>query len=169
VLGAETFGGICGDLELYAVEAHARRIEEILAAFEPEVVLTHAANDYHPDHRITSLLVRSGAAAADPPPAVVYMDTVAGVDFVPEFYTDITEMVALKKEMLRCHLSQVQWMATYRHTDMEYLIEWTGRARGLQCGYRYAEGFRVERGVGNGDDARALLESVSLVEAGRPV
>jgi LmbE family N-acetylglucosaminyl deacetylase len=167
VLAAETFGGICGDLELYAVEAHARRIEEILGEFEPDVVLTHAANDYHPDHRITSLLVREGAAAADPQPAVVYMDTVAGIDFVPELYTDISEMVELKKEMLRCHVSQVQWMATYRHTDMEYLIEWTGRARGLQCGYRYAEGYRLEPDAGNPELARSLLESVSFVGAGQ--
>ena len=167
MLGAETFGGICGDLELYVVAEHARRIDEILGAFEPEVVVTHAPNDYHPDHRVTSLLVRDRAAAADPQPAVVYMDTVAGVGFVPELYCDVSELVELKKEMLRCHVSQVQWMATYRHTDMEYLIEWTGRARGLQCGYKYAEGFRFEREVGDAAVARTLFESLSLVEAGR--
>ena len=90
VLGAETFGGICGDLELYAIDAHATRIDEILGLFEPDLVITHVANDYHPDHRITSRLVMSRAAAAERQPAVVYMDTVAGVDFVPELYTDIS-------------------------------------------------------------------------------
>ncbi len=166
VLGAETFGGICGDLELYAIEQHARRIGEILGEVEPDVVMTHPSNDYHPDHRVTSLLVRDGVAAAAAQPAVLYMDTVAGIEFVPELYCDVTETVELKKEMLRCHVSQVQWMATYRHTDMEYLIEWTGRSRGLQCGYRYAEGFRLERAVGRPDVSRSLLESMSLVEAG---
>jgi LmbE family N-acetylglucosaminyl deacetylase len=167
VLGAETFGGICGDLELYAIDAHASRIDEILGLFEPDVVITHVANDYHPDHRITSRLVQSRAVAAERQPAVVYMDTVAGVDFVPELYTDISDMVALKKEMLRCHQSQVQWMATYRHTDMEYLIEWTGRARGLQSGHRYAEGFRLDPDIGDPQLAKSLLESVSLAETGQ--
>lgn len=167
VLGAETFGGICGDLELYAIEQHRQRIDQILAEVEPDVVMTHAPNDYHPDHRVTSLLVRDQVAATtDSQPAVLYMDTVAGIGFVPELYCDITKTVELKKEMIRCHVSQVQWMATYRHTDMEYIIEWTGRARGLQCGYRYAEGFRLEGAVGSPDVSRSLLESMSLVEAG---
>jgi LmbE family N-acetylglucosaminyl deacetylase len=169
VLGAKTFGGICGDLELYACEPHARRIDELLTEVEPDVVLTHSLNDYHPDHRVTGLLVRDQVAAATAAaPAVVYMDTVAGIDFVPEFYVDVSDTVELKKQMLRCHVSQVQWMATYRHTDMEYLIEWTGRARGLQCGARYAEGFRVEPAVGDPDRWRPLIESLSLIEAGRP-
>jgi LmbE family N-acetylglucosaminyl deacetylase len=96
------------------------------------------------------------------------MDTVAGIDFVPEFYVDVSDTVELKKEMLRCHTSQVQWMATYRHTDMEYLIEWTGRARGLQCGARYAEAFKLESEVGDPDRSRPLIESLSLAAAGAP-
>jgi LmbE family N-acetylglucosaminyl deacetylase len=168
VLGAKTFGGICGDLELYASAEHARRIDEILDESEPDVVITHALNDYHPDHRVTSLLVVEQVAArtSAAQPAVLYMDTVAGIDFTPELYCDVTATVEVKKEMLRCHVSQVQWMATYRHTDMEYIIEWTGRRRGLQCGARYAEGFRLEHRVGDAERSRRLLESMSLVEAG---
>jgi LmbE family N-acetylglucosaminyl deacetylase len=167
VLGAQTFGGICGDLELYPCEPHARRIGEILTEVEPDVVITHALNDYHPDHRVTGLLVveRVGAAGLGQL-SVLYMDTVAGIDFVPEFYCDVTETVELKKEMLRCHTSQIQWMATYRHTDMEYLIEWIGRWRGLQCGARYAEGFQRETRFGRPERSQSLLETLSLVEAG---
>ena len=166
VIGARTFGGICGDLELYDCEAHRARIAEILDAAGPDLVLTHALNDYHPDHRITGRLVvgeldRRAAGA----PSLLYMDTVGAVDFVPEVYTDITETVEVKKQMLRCHASQVAWMASYRATDMEYIIEWLGRWRGLECGARYAEGFRVDDRFGRPDAARALLDQLTTAGA----
>ena len=166
VLGAKTYGGITGDLELYVCERHAKRITQLLDEVEPDVVITHALNDYHPDHRVTGLLVVDQVAARSAQPSVLYMDTVAGIDFAPEFYCDITETVELKKEMLRCHESQIQWMASYRHTDIEYIIEWIGAWRGLQCGARYAEGFRVETRVGRPEQSRRVLETMSLVEAG---
>lgn len=166
ILDAQTFGGICGDLELYVCERHARRIDEILAEVEPDVVITHALNDYHPDHRVTGLIVVEEVAAKGPEqPSVLYMDTVAGIGFAPQLYCNVTDTVALKKQMLRCHESQVQWMATYRHTDMEYLIEWIGRWRGLQCGARYAEGFQLEARVGQPERSQSLLETMSLVQA----
>jgi LmbE family N-acetylglucosaminyl deacetylase len=167
VLGAGTFGGICGDLELYAGERHGERIVEILDEVGPDVVITHALNDYHPDHRVTGRLVLEKVEACTAQPSILYMDTVAGISFVPEFYCDISETVELKKEMLRCHASQVQWMARYRHTDMEYIIEWMGRWRGLQCGARYAEGFRLAPSIGRPEEPESLLKSMALVEAGK--
>jgi LmbE family N-acetylglucosaminyl deacetylase len=145
LIGARTFGGICGDLELYERDDHRARVRDILADVRPDVVLTHTINDYHPDHRITSRLVASEMVAIGTDrSALLYMDTVGGVDFVPELYSDITETVEVKKRMLRCHASQIDWMASYRATDMEYLIEWLGRWRGLECGAPYAEGFRPD-------------------------
>jgi len=165
ILGAETYGGITGDLELYVCARHAQRITELLDEVEPNVVITHALSDYHPDHRITGRMVvdRVGVRSVQPP--VLYMDTVAGIDFAPEFYCDIAETVELKKDMLRCHTSQIQWMARYRHTDIEYIIEWVGAWRGLQCGARYAEGFRVETSVGSCEQSREAVETMSLVDA----
>jgi LmbE family N-acetylglucosaminyl deacetylase len=167
LLGADTFGGICGDLELYACERHSGRIVEILEKVKADVVITHALNDYHPDHRVTGRLVLEQVKASTAQPSVLYMDTVAGISFVPEFYCDITETNEQKKEMLRCHASQVEWMARYRHTDMEYIIEWMGRWRGLQCGARFAEGFRLAPSVGRPEESQSLLQSMALVEAGR--
>lgn len=166
ILGAETYGGITGDLELYVCERHAQRITELLNAVEPDVVITHALNDYHPDHRITGHMVVDQVGARSVQPSVLYMDTVAGIDFAPEVYCDIAETVELKKEMLRCHTSQIQWMARYRHTDIEYIIEWIGAWRGLQCGARYAEGFRIETSLGSPEQSREVLETMSLVYAG---
>lgn len=166
ILGAEVYGGICGDLELYASEEHAQRIAQILHEVAPDLVITHALNDYHPDHHVTGRLTLEQISALDGrQPALLYMDTVAGIESVPDFYSDITETVELKKQMIRCHVSQIQWMATYRHTDMEYIIEWCGRWRGLQCGAPYAEGYRVEASVGDPERTRELGESIAFAPA----
>src|SRR2546423_2670149 len=141
VIGATCFGGICGDLELYETEpTHVERIGELLAATGPDLVITHAPFDYHPDHRITGVLVARATAGAEA--EIWHMDTFGGVGFVPSAYVDVTETIGAKKEMLRCHKSQLEWMSSYRHADMDYIIEWTGRWRGLQAGVRYAEAFR---------------------------
>lgn len=166
LLGAEAFGGVTGDLELYRNPAHTARVRELVEEVEPDVVFTHGLLDYHPDHRVTGQLVLDVVTEFDVQPAVIYMDNVAGIDCAPELFVDITETVELKKEMLRCHESQVQWMAAARHTNMEYLIEWLGAWRGLQCGARYAEGFRVESCYGDPSRADELLAGLSLLPMG---
>ena len=157
LLGAEAFGGVTGDLELYRCAAHVDRVRGLVEQVSPDVVFTHALNDYHPDHRVTGQLVLDVVGSRADQPAVIYMDNVAGIDFVPESYVDVTDALELKKEMLRCHESQVQWMAKARHTNMEYLIEWLGAWRGLQCGARYAEAFRAEAVTGDTERAHVLL------------
>jgi LmbE family N-acetylglucosaminyl deacetylase len=166
LLGAETFGGVTGDLELYRSTAHTARVRELVEEVGPDVVFTHGASDYHPDHRVTNQLVLDVVPEQSEQPAVVYMDNVAGIDFIPQLYVDVTETLELKKEMLRCHDSQVQWMAAARHTNMEYLIEWLGAWRGLQCGARYAEAFRIESRVGEPARADALLAALRAEPAG---
>jgi N-acetylglucosamine malate deacetylase 1 len=167
LIGARTLGGVCGDLELYVCDDHRARIREILEEVHPDVVLTHAINDYHPDHRITSRLVAGEMEAMGlERTSLLYMDSVGGVDFVPELYSDITETVEVKKEMLRCHASQLEWMASYRHTDIEYLIEWLGRWRGLECGTRYAEGFRPDARFAHLDLRRLLHEEPPVATTG---
>jgi LmbE family N-acetylglucosaminyl deacetylase len=161
-LGADVFGGVTGDLELYRCHDHTARVRELVTVVAPDVVFTHGLRDYHPDHRVTGQLVLDVVGAIEDQPTVVYMDNVAGIDFAPELYVDVTETLELKKEMLRCHESQVQWMASARHTDMEYLIEWLGAWRGLQCGARYAEGFSMDSTVGEPKAAHELLDALSL-------
>jgi len=144
---AHCWGGICGDLELYAEDAdQLARVREILDAERPDVVLTHPTHDYHADHRITARLVeravgRSGPEADAQEDEIWQMDTLAGVAFAPERYVDITSAVETKQAMIRCHESQMEWMSSYRHTDLTYIIEWIGRWRGMQAGFPYAEGF----------------------------
>lgn len=121
----------------------------------PDVVFAHHTDDYNPDHILSGkvandilvMLPIPNIKTKNPPvsriPVLFYMETVLGLGFVPEQYVDITDVMDIKKEMLRQHESQVVWMkANYGdNVDITEQIEIQNRYRGMQIGVRYAEGF----------------------------
>ncbi len=121
----------------------------------PDVVLTHAPSDYHPDHRTTSQIlweirvmttvpnIRTDEAPCDIIPEIYYFDTVAGIDFVPQHYVDISETFELKQQMLSCHKSQADWLRDQYGAEYLEYTECASRYRGLQAGTRYAECFQL--------------------------
>ena len=70
------------------------------------------------------------------------MDTLAGVNFNPTEYVDISEEIDLKLQMLECHESQLVWMREHDGIDFADMVKTCSRYRGYQCGAEYAEGFR---------------------------
>jgi len=127
---------------------------DLVRRTRPDVIITHAPNDYMSDHIATSQVVCDASfLAATPLPKTAYeacdkiapvffMDTVGGLGFLPEEYVDISEQFEKKKEMLSCHDSQITFVEKHHRGDLLELAEVTGRIRGLQSGARYAEGFR---------------------------
>ena len=121
----------------------------------PDVILTHAPTDYHPDHRATGGIlwdirvmttvpnIKTQAPPCEKIPEIYYYDTVAGIEFVPQYYVDISEAFELKKKMLACHKSQASWLEEQYKLSYLQFIEYTGRYRGLQCGTQFAECFQL--------------------------
>lgn len=141
------------DVMVYDVKEQRDRVVDVIRAEQPDIIITHSPNDYMPDHTAVSKLVFdatfaasvphyetsvSGAAALTP---LYYMDTLAGVNFMPTEYVDITETVEKKLEMLECHVSQMKWMRDHDHIDFAEFVKTCARFRGLQCGVDYAEAF----------------------------
>lgn len=120
----------------------------------PDVVFCHWTDDYNPDHSISGRivddcismgkipLIKTEHPPTDKIPAVYYMDTPAGVNFVPEVYVDITSTFDKKVEMVRQHESQGVWMEDLFGYDMESFLEVPAKYRGFQAGCPMAEAFR---------------------------
>lgn len=127
---------------------------ELIRKVQPDFIITHSPTDYMPDHREVSKLVfdasfgtsvphygKGGKAAVVP---IFYMDNLAGMNFNPTEYVDITEEIDLKLQMLECHESQLKWMRDHDHIDFAEFVRTCSRFRGLQCGVQYAEAFCQE-------------------------
>ena len=72
------------------------------------------------------------------------MDNLAGVNFIPTEYVDISDKIDKKLEMLECHVSQLKWMRDHDGIDFADFVRTCSKFRGLQCGVPYAEAFTQE-------------------------
>lgn len=135
---------------------------EAIRAAQPDVIITHPPEDYHPDHKTTSRLVMDAAQIARtanypskyaPHRAIVpvaFMDAERGIDFNPEEYVDITSAWDVKLKMLMQHKSQLMlggYDPTFELTPdaarmFSRYVTAMGAFRGLACDSDYAEGFR---------------------------
>ncbi|HEY5253984.1 MAG TPA: PIG-L family deacetylase [Acidobacteriaceae bacterium] len=156
VIGAEFLAmGNYSDGFLFSTEQTRLDFLNVIRQSRPDVILTHSPNDYHPDHRMVAQIVsdvrimitvpniKTEAPPYDKLPEIYFFDTMAGVDFVPQNYVDISTTFEVKKKMLACHKSQSSWLEEqYNMTYLDF-IDCVGRFRGLQCGVQYAECFQV--------------------------
>ncbi|MBE7031665.1 MAG: hypothetical protein E7401_01725 [Ruminococcaceae bacterium] len=144
-----------GDLLLNGYDIAQRdKVAELIRKVQPDFIITHSPNDYMPDHLAVARMVVDATFVASVPQygtgqkaAVVpifYMDTLAGMNFNPTEYVDITDEMELKIEMLECHVSQLKWMRDHDGIDFAEFVRTCSRFRGLQCGVGYAEAFTQE-------------------------
>ena len=130
------------------------KLVELIKKVQPDFIITHSPTDYMPDHLAVSKLVFDASFAASVPhygaegkAAVVpifYMDNLAGMNFNPTEYVDISDEIELKIQMLECHESQLKWMRDHDHIDFAEFVRTCSRFRGIQCGTQYAEAFCQE-------------------------
>ncbi len=153
--GFEWMCGNFGDLAIYDNNKEARdRVVDIIRTVDPDFIITHDPNDYMPDHTAVSRLVFDACFTATCPHyttsvtgharlvPVYYMDTLAGVNFNPTEFVDVSDHIDKKLEMLNCHESQIVWMRDHDNIDFPDMVRTCCRYRGFQCGADYAEGFR---------------------------
>lgn len=129
-------------------------LAKLIIDVQPDFIITHGKTDYMPDHIAVSKLVFDATFVASVPrynggkkaelTPIYYMDNLAGVNFVPTEYVDISEEIDLKLNMLECHESQLKWMRDHDNIDFAEFVKTCSRYRGLQCGVDYAEGFTQE-------------------------
>ena len=134
-----------------------RAVLNALRWANPDVILTNCPWDGSTDHAMTARIVREVilslpgklVPADEPPisksPSVFFWDTAAGIGFSPEVYVDISDVMEQKYEAISKHKSQYAWMDTFQiHGFVEH-AEIMSRFRGLQAGFKFAEGFAAMR------------------------
>ncbi len=113
------------DGELMPSLENRYQIIRTIREFQPDLIMTHRPNDYHPDHRYTSMLVQDAAYMVTVPnicaltphlernPVIVYLsDNFKKPNpFSPDVVVGIDAVVEQKMSMLHCHVSQFyEWL-----------------------------------------------------------
>lgn len=156
VIGAKVIWPGLAGRSLEDVAGARDALLDVIREAAPQVVITHDPECYHPNHRAVSRMVRDAVftaslprvrtrfPATEPPPALYYMDTIAGIHFAPTEYVDISATIGIKRRMLAKHRSQFTWLKSHVNMGVMDLMVTQSRFRGFQCGAPYAEGFRPE-------------------------
>ena len=103
----------------------------------PDLIITHPPEDYHPDHRSLSNYVKQSSGFKYP---VLFCETLMGVNFNPNVYIDISSYFQDKSKAILKHKSQ-------KPEKFLKAIEINNKFRAAQCnagGESYAEVFRFE-------------------------
>lgn len=156
LIGAKVLSMDIADLNVKSDEdALIRKLVNVMRQTEPDIIITHPPEDYMKDHMEVSKAVFDASFCATVPhyeadvpapanakvAALYYMDTLAGVGFLPTEYVDITDYIDTKLAMNAAHESQIKWL--YEHDGIDFLdfVKTVSKFRGLQCGAGFAEGF----------------------------
>lgn len=101
------------------------QVIRLIRRFRPDLIVTHRTTDYHPDHRVTGLLVQDAsylltvpAVCPDVPhlsrtPVILYFSDAfrKPCAFEPHVVVDIDKEFDLVVDMLHCHQSQFyEWL-----------------------------------------------------------
>jgi LmbE family N-acetylglucosaminyl deacetylase len=154
-VGFETVTCDVGDLLVSAASKEQHdKIVEVIRKYQPDFIITHGPDDYMGDHVEVSKLVFAASFAASVPhyepqlgsaapvTPIFYMENSGLLNCDPTEYVDITDHIETKLKMLSMHESQITWLGDHDGNDVIENTRMFARVRGIQCGVKYAEGFR---------------------------
>jgi N-acetylglucosamine malate deacetylase 1 len=162
LLGAEPSCASVPDGTLSDTNATRQKLTGIFRRFRPTLVLAHAPEDYHPDHRAAAALAeaaswfcasrgyKAGGTPLTTPPALWWMDTVNMTGFSPSFFVNISAFLALKAQMVACHRSQLARGKGKDFAPLGDLMRQQCQMRGSQSGVYAAEAFRAHHAFKRG-------------------
>ena len=123
------------DGKLSQSDTNSDLIRDAVFHEKPDLIITHAPEDYHPDHRALSKFVENIAGFKYP---IIFADTLMGINFKVDFYVDITSCFDSKIKAIMHHKSQSP-------SKFASAAELLNRFRAAQCNApenNYAEAYR---------------------------
>ncbi len=118
-------------------------IENVIARVKPDMVLVNSPDDAHQDHHA---LARCTVTACRYIKRVLFYHDYTTLDFLPDTFVDITDVLKKKQKLLAFHKSQVQ---KEYPTGLDMLENVSARAAyyGFTAKVKYAEGFKPLRNL----------------------
>ena len=140
------------DTELHDDRNLIRTIEGAVTAVSPDIVLINHFDDSHQDHRAAS---RATIAATRNVKEVLCYESPSCLDFIPDIFVDITDILPEKIKLLELHASQIE-KTSIENLKITEIARAYATFRGVQGRVHYAEGFRGLRVLRNINDRMCL-------------
>lgn len=155
----------CDDIFIMYDKPTLLKTTALIRKTRPKMVFTMSPSCYMVDHEITSRLVQTACFSAgiknvdtegiEPfffTPYLYYVDAMEGKDkfgqkLQPSTIVDISSVMDIKENMLKCHDSQRSWLRAHHGMD-EYVISMKSFSadQGKMISAEYGEGFRQHLG-----------------------
>ncbi len=140
------------DTELHDDRILIRTIEDAVNAVSPDIVLVNHFDDSHQDHRAAS---RAAIAATRNVKEVIFYESPTCMNFIPDIFVDVTDILSEKIKLLELHASQIE-RTSIENLKITEIAKAYAIFRGVQGRVHYAEGFRGLRVLRNINDQMCL-------------
>lgn len=134
----EVFWGGYHDTELEANSELIKKIEQVVSAVKADVIFVNYVEDTHQDHRAAA---RAAVAATRHIKEVLFYESPTSIDFLPDIYVDISDIIEDKLKLIDCHASQIE-KTHIQNLRINDIAKAYAVFRGTQGKVHYAEGFR---------------------------
>lgn len=135
------FWGNCMDTRFSVSREMIALIEAVCDEVRPDEVYVNYTEDSHQDHRALAKAVISATRYV---PRVLFFEDYTSLDFNPEVFVDITDVIDEKIDAIKLHRSQIERQHPSA-LDMLESVRAVAHFRGFQGKVRYAEGFKPLR------------------------
>ena len=142
VLGVrDVFWGGYLDTEVPLSRELIVQLEAVIRKIGPRMIFVNSPDDTHQDHRH---LAQGAMSATRYVPNFLFYEVPSTVNFAPNCYTDVADVLDAKLACLEAHRSQVGKTNIEDLTILE-LARSTANFRGIQARVKYAEAFQSVR------------------------
>jgi len=122
--------------------------QAISLQLNPDLIVTHTDTDLNNDHRLTFEVAKILARPKSKPISLICAEIPNttfwnGQPFPANYYVDITEEIDRKIEAFAVYENELQ---AYPHPWSREGLKLLAQYHGMQCGFAYAEAFRIIRG-----------------------
>ena len=135
---------------------HTNIVKNSIEKVSPDLIVTHYHKDYHSDHVNLSKIVKRSAGHYIP---ILYCDTMMGINFLPNYYVDVTKFMNDKINSITCHKTQ-------KHERFINLVKLMNEYRSAQCNApkgNYAEAYFFEPSFPFSDIRNILPKSPKIL------
>jgi len=131
-----------------------KEIEKYLEKIKPDIIYAHCGGDVNIDHQLTyeAVMVACRPCNNSCPKKIYAFETLSSTEwqlnpqnkFVPNVFVDIEQEIDKKIESFKKYESEIR---DYPHSRSVEGIKILAHFRGLQCGLRFAEAFKLLREI----------------------